>query len=988
MIKRFGSERQPRMRLFCGGAIAILLGFTAIAGYSVVDAWNATWNNAVQTSDNLTAALAHDIDRNITLYDLSLQTVVAGLKLPQLPRLPPSLRDAVLFDGSASAEGFGTTFVVDEQGAVRFSSKISRARALNFAGRDFFTAQRDNPHLGLYISAPFRLRGTGEWAVAFSRRIDHADGGFGGIVFGSVRLEYFQRLFDHVDLGPHGTVTLMRTDGVVLARNPYLDPEKAYRIPDVDHFRAAPAGSFEKTGPIDGIARLFVYRRIGNLPLVVAVGPTQRVLFAEWQRKAGITIASILGLIAVSIWLLRRLLREFQRRADAEQRTLESERRHKVMAEAERDARTALEQSIAQVEASIKEQKRAQLALRESERRFRDFAESCGDWFWETGPDHRFTLHFGNAHKLDGIRLNPVGKTSWELADIEAEAEESWRSHQETLAAHRPFRRFHCSLKTADGRRLHLSMSGIPVFDEHGEFLGYRGTSFDVTAAVEAHQRTAQAQALLRNAVDSISEGFVIFDANERFVMCNAAHERFHSVVAAYLRPGASFEEILRARVRLTPASHPLADPEAWIAERLRLHRHPPERPTERQLLDGRWVLVCERRMSDGGMASLQIDITALKEAQKALLESQRRLARAQRIAGVGDVEHELAPRRVTWSDHAYEIYGVPKDHVPTWQEFLAVIHPDDRADMAALVDQIWAGTPPPRDEYRIIRPDGELRHLLRENETVFDESGRAVRVASTVQDITELRLTQERERELHAQLQHRQKLEALGTLAGGIAHDMNNTLVPILALSKRAMAHAPGGSREHKNFEIIYRASEHARDLVKQILTFSRKDSIDKKPIRLGAITQDALQMMRAGLPATIALIERIDDRPLVLGDAGQIRQVIINLLTNAAQAIGEAGGAITVRVDASREWVRLSVSDTGCGIDDGHLARLFDPFFTTKEAGQGTGLGLSVVHGIVTAHGGRIDVTSTPGNGAEFTVVFPALAAKDEPAAIEPAA
>ena len=290
-------------------------------------------------------------------------------------------------------------------------------------------------------------------------------------------------------------------------------------------------------------------------------------------------------------------------------------------------------------------------------------------------------------------------------------------------------------------------------------------------------------------------------------------------------------------------------------------------------------------------------------------------------------------------------------------------------------------GIPGPVIEYRIIRPDGSLLHLLRENEPIHDASGKIVRVASTVKDITELRQTQERERELHIALQHRQKLEALGTLAGGIAHDMNNTLVPILALSKRAMTRAPDGTRERKNFETIYRASEHARDLVKQILTFSRKDSVDKKPVRLGALTHEALQMMRAGLPAMIALVERIDEAPLVLGDAGQIRQVIINLITNAAQAIGETTGTIIVRVEGDHEWVRLNVSDTGCGVDDHHLPRLFDPFFTTKEACRGTGLGLSVVHGIVTAHGGRIEVKSELGNGAEFAVVFPTIAATDEP-------
>jgi PAS domain S-box-containing protein len=989
MTKRFGFNAPPKVRLLCGGAIAVLVGFVALASYTIVDAWRATWANAVQSSENLAATLAHDVDRNITLYDLSLQTVVSGLKLPGISSLSPAMRDAVLFDGSTNAPEFGATFVIDEHGDPKVISRETPVAHDNFATRDFFVAQRDHRNLGLFISAPYQFKISKEWAIAFSRRIENSDGSFAGIVFGSVKLDYFRHLFDRVNLGHDGTISLLRGDGTVLMRKPLVLADIGRKVPDFEHFPIANAGHFATTGKFDGVERLFVYQRAGELPLVVAVAPTVQGIFAEWERKAGVAAALMLCLVIMAAWLLLRLVREFRRRAIAEQRAVASEQRHKLVAEAERQARAALEHSMAQVEQSVHEQHRAQLALRESERRFRNFAESCGDWFWETGPDHRFTPYLGNSQNPpEAMDRDAIGKTTWEIAAIDPDADPAWRAYKNALDERRPFRRFHYSIPTQNGQWTHISTSGIPIFDELGEFAGYRGTAFDITFSVEARRRAEQAEALLRNAVDSISEGFVIFDAEDRFVMCNAAYELLYSIVAPELQRGTPFEAILRAGLGRSSTRRTDTEREAWIARRVAEHRNPPAQPMERQLWDGRWALVCERRMSDGGIAGLQIDITALKKTQQALHESQQRLARAQRIAGVGDIELDVETHAVTWSDHAYEIYGVPKGHVPGLKEFLDLVHPDDRERVRAVVERIRSGQAAPNIEYRLIRPDGQLRHVLRENETILDEGGKVIRVASTVQDITELRQSQERERELQAQLEHRQKLEALGTLAGGIAHDMNNTLVPILALSKRAMTRAPEGSRERLNLETIYHASEHARDLVKQILAFSRKENVDKKPVGLGSITRDALQILRASLPAMIVLVEQIDDAPEVMGDAGQLRQVIVNLVTNAAQAIGDNTGTITVQIESSPEWAFLSVADTGCGIDERHLPRLFDPFFTTKEAGQGTGLGLSVVHGIVTAHGGRIEVDSVLGSGAVFTIVLPTLAAQNDAATVDSAA
>ena len=274
------------------------------------------------------------------------------------------------------------------------------------------------------------------------------------------------------------------------------------------------------------------------------------------------------------------------------------------------------------------------------------------------------------------------------------------------------------------------------------------------------------------------------------------------------------------------------------------------------------------------------------------------------------------------------------------------------------------------------------MRHLYRENELILDEAGHALFVAGTIQDVTESRVAQMRERELERQLMHSQKLEALGTLAGGVAHDLNNTLVPILALSKLTLDELTESSPARSDIEIIIRASERARDLVKQILAFSRRQDFAREEVDFAAVTREALQMLRASLPATIQLDEQIEAVPPLFGDAGELHQVVVNLVTNASQAIGGDMGKMTVRLNASPQHgkaepvICLSIADTGCGIDEATIDRIFEPFFTTKGVGDGTGLGLSVVHGIVTRHRGRIAVRSKPGEGSEFTLSLPAHA------------
>ncbi|HTQ04609.1 MAG TPA: PAS domain S-box protein [Polyangiaceae bacterium] len=283
-------------------------------------------------------------------------------------------------------------------------------------------------------------------------------------------------------------------------------------------------------------------------------------------------------------------------------------------------------------------------------------------------------------------------------------------------------------------------------------------------------------------------------------------------------------------------------------------------------------------------------------------------------------------------------------------------------------------------------RKDGSLRECLMSAEHLELASGRSV--LAVVRDVTEKLATERAKAELEAQLRQAQKMDALGTLAGGIAHDFNNILGAILAYSELIKLDIDMPQQIEAYLVELRRAGERAKDLVQQILTFSRRQPQARRPIRVETAVRDALNLLRSTLPSTLRIDVRIGDAPLVLADPTQIHQVITNLGTNAAHAMRLGPGVLTVElvsvvVDAdgprahaeleARRYARLTVKDNGEGMPPETLKHIFEPFFTTKSPGEGTGLGLAVVHGIVREHEGAIFVESEPGRGTTFTLYLP---------------
>jgi PAS domain S-box-containing protein len=289
--------------------------------------------------------------------------------------------------------------------------------------------------------------------------------------------------------------------------------------------------------------------------------------------------------------------------------------------------------------------------------------------------------------------------------------------------------------------------------------------------------------------------------------------------------------------------------------------------------------------------------------------------------------------------------------------------------------------------ETRWQRKDGEIIDVLLSS-TPLDPSDWAKGVTFTALDITASKQAEQERLRLEDRLRRSQKMEAIGTLAGGIAHDFNNILAAIIGFTELATIGAQGNGEATANLAEVLKASFRARDLVRQILTFSRQTETEFGPIQIQLIVKEALKLLRASLPSTVQIRQDVASKGLILGDPTQLHQVVMNLCTNAYQAMHARGGVLEVSLSETLigaapppdlkalpqgPCVRLRVRDSGPGIDPAIIHRIFDPYFSTKEKGKGTGLGLAVVHGIVKSHRGAIQVLSRLGEGATFDVYFP---------------
>ncbi len=645
----------------------------------------------------------------------------------------------------------------------------------------------------------------------------------------------------------------------------------------------------------------------------------------------------------------------------------------------------------------ITERKQAEEAVRESEEKYRLLADNVTDVIWVRDMNLHLTYISPSVKDQQGYTVKEaMNRTleetltpgSFKLArEVFAEELEIERGKQKGTQRSRTIE---VEINCKDNSTIWAEIKMSFFRDQNGKPLGVIGVTRNITERKQAEEGLRESEEKYRSLFENTGTATFITDEDMTVSQVNAKCEELS---------GYSRDEIV-GKMK-TSDFIPIEELDRIKKYHFERRKKDDDIPPEYELKlvdkDGNIKNVfIQVGMIPGTKKSIAsiIDITPQKQAEKALRESEKQYREL--ANSLPQVVFEMdANGLITFANrNAFEFYGYTQDDFEKGVTALQMLIPEDRDRALDNIQMRLKGEELGSREYTALRKDGTTFPVaLHVNPIIYENE--PVGLRGIMIDITDRKLAEEEKKKLEAQLQQAQKMESIGTLAGGIAHDFNNILSPIILYAEMVLEDISEDSPLRFSIEEIYRASLRAKDLVKQILTFSHQAEQEKIPLKISPIVKEALKLLRASLPSTIEIRQNIEVKDsVVLADPTQIHQILMNLCTNAAHSMRDRGGVLEVSlVDVvlhsddidhpgdldPGQYTKLTVSDTGHGIEPAIMERIFDPYFTTQEKGKGTGLGLSVVHGIVNTHGGHISVYSEPGKGARFDVFLPLFDSAD---------
>ena len=597
---------------------------------------------------------------------------------------------------------------------------------------------------------------------------------------------------------------------------------------------------------------------------------------------------------------------------------------------------------------------------------------------WFVDGNQRFLDMMG--YSLDELRqLTFMDVTPEKWREIEAGIVREFRADREGG-------RLEKEVIAKDGRVFPVAVSGWVIRDAQGDAVGIVAFVEDITERKRAAADLDAERRQLLSIFDSIDEPVYVVDPDTFEILyvnrClrealghDPVGERCHEAFQGLDAPCdfCTNEIILRDK----------GEPYRWVYRNPKLERD--------YLLFDRIITWPDGR---DVRFELAVDVTERVQAERALKESEERFREVVDDSPIF-ICRFLTGGVITFVNQAYCDYFGKTEEELVGQSFLQLIPPEDREAVRAHFSSLTPEAPVATYDHRVHGPDGRIRWQRWTDRAIFDGEGRCKAYQSIGQDITG-------ERQLEEQLRQALKMESVGRLAGGVAHDLNNLLLPILGYAELLLQDVSSGDPRHDYLSQIQRAATHAAALIRQLLAFSRKQVLETKTVSLNKVVDGFQPMLRRTIREDIELdVRLVPESGHIKADVAQVEQILINLAVNAQDAMPDGGRLVMETSDvvlddacadahgdvASGPHVMLAVTDTGVGMDPETLDRIFEPFFTTKEVGKGTGLGLATVYGIVRQHGGTIRVSSRPGRGATFRLYFPRVDPAAESAPEPPA-